>query len=73
MDIIKNLKDYGLSPRQRIFASYLKENITSYSCCEKITNKTYLRKYFSPENDFVIYATGVADPKLLLRRHNFSA
>lgn len=68
MDIIKNLKDYSLNPKQRIFASFLKENISSYSCCEQITNKAYLRQYFSPENDFTIYSTGVADPNLLLRR-----
>lgn len=68
MDIIKNLKDYNLTPKQRIFASYLKENISSYSCGEQITNPAYLRKYFSPENDFTIYSTGVADPSLLLRR-----
>lgn len=68
MDIIKNLKDYNLNPKQRIFASFLKENISSYSCSEQIKNKTYLRQYFSPENDFTIYSTGVADPNLLLRR-----
>ena len=68
MDIIKNLKDYSMTPKQRIFASYLKENIRSYSCNETITNKAYLRKYFSPENDFTIYSTGVADPALLLQR-----
>lgn len=68
MDIIKNLKDYRLSTEQKIFASFLKENISSYSCSEKITNKNYLRKYFSPEHDFIIYSTGVADPRLLLRR-----
>lgn len=68
MDIVKNLKDYRLSTQQKIFASFLKENISSYSCSEKITNKSYLRKYFSPENDFLIYSTGVADPRLLLRR-----
>lgn len=68
MDIIKNLKDYSLTPKQKIFAGFLKENISSYSCEEKITNKEYLRRYFSPENDFTIYATGVADPTLLLRR-----
>lgn len=68
MDIVKNLKDYALNHEQRIFASYLKENISSYSCSEKITNKEYLRKYFSPENDFTIYSTGVADPNLILRR-----
>ncbi len=68
MDIIKNLKDYKLTTQQKIFASVLKENIRSYSCSEKITNKVYLRKYFSPENDFTIYTTEVADPRLMLRR-----
>lgn len=68
MDYIKNLKDYKLTLKQRIFASFLKENISSYSCEEKITNKEYLRQYFSPENDFTIYSTGVADPTLLVRR-----
>lgn len=68
MDIIKNLKDYGLTTQQKIFASFLKENISSYSCREQITNKDYLRKHFSPENDFTVYCTGVADPRLLLRR-----
>lgn len=68
MDSIKKLKDYPLTTQQRIFASFLKENISSYSCSEKITNKNYIRKYLSPENDFTIYTTGVADPRLLLRR-----
>jgi len=68
MDIVKNLKDYGWSTQQKIFASYLRENISSYSCSEQITNKEYLRQYFSPENDFTIYSTGIADPNLLLRR-----
>lgn len=68
MDIIKNLKDYRMSTQQRIFASFLKENVSSYSCSEKIKNKAYIRKYLSPENDFTIYTTGVADPRLLLRR-----
>jgi len=68
MDIIKNLKDYQLTNRQKIFAGYLKENMGSYSCREEITNKDYLRQYFSPENDFTIYTTGIADPKMLLNR-----
>lgn len=68
MDIIKNLKDYSLTPKQKIFASFLKENISSYSCSEQIRNKAYLRQYFSPENDFTIYSTGVADPNLILRK-----
>lgn len=68
MDIVKNLKDYGWSAEQKIFASYLRENISSYSCSEQIKNKKHLRQYYSPENDFTIYSTGVADPNLLLRR-----
>lgn len=68
MDIIKNLKDYKLNTQQRIFASFLKENINSYSCSEQIKNKAYLKQHFSPENDFTIYSTGVADPNLILRR-----
>jgi len=70
MDIIKNLKDYQLSHKQRVFASFLKENISTYSCSEKITNKAYLRKYFSPENDFTPYSVGCsADPSRLLKRN----
>lgn len=68
MDIIKNLKDQKLNSKQKIFASFLKDNISSYTCNEQITNKAYLRQYFSPENDFTIYCTGVADPRLLLRK-----
>lgn len=68
MDIVKNLKDYKLTAQQRIFAGFLKENVSSYSCTEKIKNSAFIREYCSPENDFTIYATGVADPNLLLRR-----
>ena len=68
MDIVKNLKDYKLTTKQKIFASFLKENISAYSCSEKITNPEFIRQYFAPENDFLIYSTGVADPSLLRQR-----
>lgn len=68
MDIVKNLKDYALTTKQRIFVGFLKENVTSYSCREHIGNPEYLKKYSQPANDFLIYCTGVADPRLLLRR-----
>lgn len=68
MDIVKNMKDYKLSTQQKIFASFLKENVSSYSCSEKIRNRNFLKKYCSPEHSFTIYSTGVADPRLLLRR-----
>lgn len=68
MDIVKNLKDYEWTTQQKIFASFLRENISSYSCSEKITNAEYLKQYAEPSNDFLIYSTGVADPNLILRK-----
>lgn len=68
MDIIKDLKDYARNHKQRVFAGYLKEQATTSSCSEKITNKAYLRKYFSPDNDFLIYSTAVADPARLITK-----
>ena len=56
MYIVKNLKDYQLSHKQRIFAGYLKDNVDSYVCYEKITNRSAMRKYFAPNSDFVEYS-----------------
>lgn len=69
MDIIKNLKDYSLTHKQRVFAGFLKENVSTYNCSEKITNKDYVRNYFSPDNDFLIYSTAMADPARLIQRN----
>lgn len=66
MDIVKNLKDYQLTHKQRVFAGFLKEQVSTYNCAEKITNKNYIRRYFSPDNDFLIYSTAVADPARLI-------
>ena len=68
MYIVKNLKDYDLSNKQRIFASYIKDDVDSFVCYEKITNKVALRKYFAAENDYEIYTTAMADPAMLTRR-----
>ena len=57
MDIIKNLKDYKLSLRQRIFAGYLSDKINSYTCSEQIKNKEFIRRYFSPDNAYTVYST----------------
>ncbi len=69
MDIKKNLKDYKLSNKQRIFASYINEKIMSYTCSEQIKNKDYIRHYFSPDNDFLIYSTAVNDPSRLTKKY----
>ena len=68
MYIVKNLKDYQLSHKQRIFAGYLKDNIDSFVCYEKITNRSAMRKYFSNDNDFVEYCTAIGEPAELLAR-----
>ena len=68
MYIVKNLKDYDLSHKQRIFAGYIKDNVDSFVCYEKVTNRTAMRNYFAPDNTYEVYTTAIADPALLLRR-----
>lgn len=68
MYIVKNLKDYDLSLKQRIFAGYIKDNVDSTVCYEKITNRVALREYFTANNDYEIYSTAIADPQMLTRR-----
>ncbi len=65
MDIIKNLKDYKFSVKQRIFAGFLSDKIASYTCSERITNKRLMRQYFAPDNEYTVYATAVADATCL--------
>lgn len=67
MYIVKNLKDYDLSHKQKIFAGYIKDNVDSFTCYEKITNRTAMRNYFAPDNDYEIYTTAIADPAMLMR------
>lgn len=67
MYIVKNLKDYDLSLKQRIFAGYIKDNVDSFVCCEKVTNRSAMRKYFAPNSDYEIYTTAIADPALLAK------
>ena len=68
MYIVKNLKDYQLSPKQRIFAGYLKDSVDSFVCYEKITNRAAMRSYFAPNNDFLEYSTAIGEPAELLAR-----
>lgn len=67
MYIVKNLKDYDLSHKQRIFAGYIKDNVDSYVCYEKVTNRNALRKYFAPNNEYMIYTTAIAEPGLFAK------
>ena len=67
MYIVKNLKDYDLSYKQKIFAGYIKDNVDSFVCYEKITNRTAMRNYFAPDNNYEIYTTAMADPAFIKR------
>ncbi|MCQ2790354.1 MAG: hypothetical protein MJ229_08285 [bacterium] len=67
MDIIKNLNDYAMTADEKLFVSFLKENIGSYACSEKIVNSEFIKSYVAPNHDFLIYTTGEADPSLLRR------
>lgn len=68
MYIVKNLKDYELSHKQRIFAGYIKDNVDSFVCLEKITNRMAIRNYFAPDNQYEIYTTAIADPAVLAKK-----
>ena len=70
MYIVKNLRDYNLSHKQRIFAGYLKDNVDSFVCYEKVTNRSALRNYFAPDNDFTEYTTALGEPAELIARAN---
>lgn len=66
MYIVKNLKDYNLIPQADDFCRYLKDNVDSFGLFRKVTNRSAMRKYFAPDNDFIIYSTAVAEPVELL-------
>ena len=68
MYIVKNLKDYDLSYKQKIFAGYIKDNVDSFVCYEKITNRLAMRKYFAPDSSYEIYTTAMADPAFIAKK-----
>ncbi len=55
MYIVKDLNDFTLNKKQRIFVDFISDKIGTYFCYEKIKNKAYLKKNIVPANDFVIY------------------
>lgn len=67
MDIIKNLKDYKFSHKQRIFAGFIKNYAESYTCIEKITNKDFIYQHVAVRNNLEMYSTAVFEPVMLCR------
>ena len=59
MYIVKDVNDFKLTPKQTVFLDFIKDNIGSYSCYEKIKNTKYVRHYASPSNEFLIYANSM--------------
>ena len=55
MHIVKDLNDYKLSRKQRVFVDFISDNIGTYCSYEKIKNVNYMRKYAAPLNEFVAY------------------
>lgn len=35
VEFLTSIKDYKLSPKQKIFAQILKDKVSGYACCEK--------------------------------------
>ncbi len=72
MKIVKTLKDCKLTHKQQVFAGYIKDKVDSYVCYDEITNRAFMRQYFAPDNDFLMYTTAVAaPPQILLRSYGY--
>ncbi len=59
MYIVKDVNDFKLTPKQTVFLDFIRENIGSYSCHEKIKNTDYIRHYSSPRNEFLVYTNSM--------------
>lgn len=59
MYIVKDLNDYELSSKQRVFVDFIQDKIGTYCSYEKIKNTEYIKKYVSPINDFLVYNTSL--------------
>ena len=68
MKMVKTLKDCKLTHKQQVFAGYIKDKVDSYVCYTPITNRAYMRQFFAPDNDLLIYTTAVAAPPQTLLR-----
>lgn len=55
MYIVKDLNDYKLNSKQRVFVDFIQDKVGTYFSHEKIRNVKYIKQYVSPVNDFVIY------------------
>lgn len=68
MHIVKDLNDFNLNSRQRVFVDFIRDKIGSSCSYEKIKNTAYKRQYAEPLNDIVAYNLQSAYPRV--RRYN---
>ncbi len=59
MEIIKLLKDYPKTKRQKALSTYLTQELDTQICREKIKNKKFMIQYLKPLNDFIIHTTAL--------------
>lgn len=59
MEIIKLLKDYPKTKKQKSLSTYLIQELDTQICREKIKNKKFMIKYIQPLNDFIIHTTAL--------------
>ncbi len=59
MEIIKLLKDYPKTKRQKALSTYLNQELDTQICREKIKNKKFMIQYLQPINNFIIHTTAL--------------
>lgn len=59
MEIIKLLKDYPKTKKQKSLSTYLIQELDTQICREKIKNKKFMIRYIQPLNDFIIHTTAL--------------
>jgi len=71
MDIVKSLKDYVTDHQSEEIVKNLKHLIPADVCYVPIKNKEYIRKYFSPLNNFTVHTVSkaCAEPGRMLNRN----
>ncbi len=55
MYIVKDLNDFTLNKKQRVFVDFISDKIGTYFSYEKIRNREYIKKSLAPKNEFVSY------------------
>lgn len=58
MHIVKTLNDYVKTDLDKEAFEALKPKLKNETCYVAVKNREFLKSYFAPLNDFVVYTTG---------------